>query len=177
MWSFDRHAWTAIEDLESGELLQGETGPVAVVSVSLLEARASVYNLEIHGEHVYQIGVDGVVVHNSCLRNNLQSRNIGPLAKGEQAAHIVPTGRFSNRSVRVQQAIKTAQMNFDKYLGAGYRNRSINGFFTRNNRHLGTHTDNYFIALGKEFDKVASRRDALEALQRIRSRIQIGEFL
>ncbi len=70
VWSLDRHAWTAIEDLESGELLQGEAGPVAVVSVSLLEARASVYNLEIHGEHVYQIGIDGVVVHNACIHKH-----------------------------------------------------------------------------------------------------------
>ncbi len=69
MWSLHRHAWTAIEDLEAGELLQGEAGPVAVVSVSLLDTRASVYNLEIHCEHVYQIGVDGVVVHNACGRS------------------------------------------------------------------------------------------------------------
>ena len=39
---------------------------MAVESVERLESRLDVYNLEVHGEHVYRVTVDGVLVHNTC---------------------------------------------------------------------------------------------------------------
>lgn len=42
-----------------GELLPGETLRAASVALP-------VYNIEIHGEHVYQVGQLGLLVHNAC---------------------------------------------------------------------------------------------------------------
>ena len=46
-----------------------------------------------------------------------------------EAAHIIPTSGFANRSKRVQNSIKRAQDKFDKYIGADKRNTAINGFW------------------------------------------------
>jgi hypothetical protein len=39
---------------------------VVVLSVTLSRVSQPVYNMEVHGEHVYQVGELGLVVHNSC---------------------------------------------------------------------------------------------------------------
>ena len=38
-----------------------------VLSVSLSRVSKPVYNIEVHGEHVYQVGELGVLVHNACI--------------------------------------------------------------------------------------------------------------
>jgi hypothetical protein len=53
-------------ELQVGELLQSEHGPVAVASLTFHHRPCEVYNIEVHGEHVYQIGEFGVLVHNAC---------------------------------------------------------------------------------------------------------------
>ena len=66
VWSIDREDWVPAGKLEPGEQVDTLTGPVAVASVEPLDRHPAVYNLEVHGEHVYRIAVDGVLVHNAC---------------------------------------------------------------------------------------------------------------
>jgi hypothetical protein len=72
VWSLDRGDWVPLAELTEGETLQGQTGPAIVLHLSLHQAAQPVYNLEIHGEHVYQVGELGVLVHNAtsddCLK-------------------------------------------------------------------------------------------------------------
>ncbi len=65
IWSADRHDWVPLGELEAGELLQGENGLLPVLSVEIQARSVRVYNLEIHGEHVYEVGEFGVLVRNS----------------------------------------------------------------------------------------------------------------
>ncbi len=65
VWSVDLEDWVPAGKLEPGEQVDTLTGPVAVTSVEPLERHPAVYNLEVHGEHVYRIAVDGVLVHNA----------------------------------------------------------------------------------------------------------------
>jgi hypothetical protein len=44
--------------------LQGLDGLAVVLGVSLSRVSQPVYNIEVHGEHVYQVGELGLVVHN-----------------------------------------------------------------------------------------------------------------
>ena len=66
-WSVDRE-----EFVPAGELLQGErlllfSGDTARVTQKLPRPGPHVvYNIEVFGEHVYQVTLDGVVVHNGC---------------------------------------------------------------------------------------------------------------
>jgi hypothetical protein len=78
VWSVDREDWVPAGKLEAGEHVDTLTGPVAVASVEPLDRHPAVYNLEVHGEHVYRIAVDGVLVHNGCLED----------AAGVAATHV-----------------------------------------------------------------------------------------
>ena len=72
VWSLDRGDWVPLAELTEGETLQGHTGPAIVLHLALHQAAQPVYNVEIHGEHVYQVGELGVLVHNAtsddCLK-------------------------------------------------------------------------------------------------------------
>jgi hypothetical protein len=76
VWSIDREDWVPAGELEPGEHVDTLTGPVAVLGVERIGHHPAVYNLEVHGEHVYRIAVDGVLVHNagpSCASINLNA--------------------------------------------------------------------------------------------------------
>jgi len=45
-----------LAELAQGETLQGLDGLAVVLSVSLSRVSQPVYNIEVHGEHVYQVG-------------------------------------------------------------------------------------------------------------------------
>ena len=65
VWSVDREDWVPLGELVQGETLQGEGGLAVVLSITLSRVAQPVYNLEVHGEHVYQVGQLGVLVHNA----------------------------------------------------------------------------------------------------------------
>jgi len=83
VWSVDRQEWVPLAELGQGERLCCDTesfglgfpsslSPKAsglVLSVSLSRVTQPVYNIEVHGEHVYQVGELGVLVHNACPTN------------------------------------------------------------------------------------------------------------
>ena len=66
VWSVDRQEWVPLSELAEGERLQGLDGLAVVLGISLSRVSQPVYNIEVHGEHVYQVGELGLVVHNSC---------------------------------------------------------------------------------------------------------------
>ena len=65
VWSVDRQEWVPLAELADGETLQGLDSLAVVLSVSLSRVSQPVYNVEVHGEHVYQVGELCVVVHNA----------------------------------------------------------------------------------------------------------------
>jgi hypothetical protein len=64
VWSVDRQEWVPLSELSEDETLQGLDGLAVVLGVSLSRVSEPVYNIEVHGEHVYQVGELGLVVHN-----------------------------------------------------------------------------------------------------------------
>ena len=117
VWSVDRQEWVPLAELADGESLCCNTEsfglgfpssltPKAsglVLSVSLSRVSQPVYNIEVHGEHVYQVGELGVLVHNHCPIKGPNLRILNPhftpanLFVGKQAvvsAHL-PAGRFT----------------------------------------------------------------------------------
>ena len=79
VWSVDRQEWVPLGELAQGEGLCCDTESLGlgfhsslppkacglVLSVSLSRVSQPVYNIEVHGEHVYQVGELGLVVHNA----------------------------------------------------------------------------------------------------------------
>ena len=93
VWSVDRQEWVPLAELADGETLQGLDGLAVVLSVSLSRVSQPVYNIEVHGEHVYQVGELGVVVHNSgedcfVIASRLTERI------GGQVHFLKPLGRY-----------------------------------------------------------------------------------
>ena len=70
VWSEDRQEWVPLGRLLAGETLRAADGPAVVVSIAILNHLVPVYNIEVHGQHVYQVGQLGVLVHNAneCFR-------------------------------------------------------------------------------------------------------------
>ena len=83
VWSVDREEWIPAGELEPGEQVDTLAGPVAVANVERLESRVDVHNIEVHGEHVFRVTADGVLVHNGTLECHFVGRT------GESAADIV----------------------------------------------------------------------------------------
>jgi hypothetical protein len=67
-WSLDRLEFVQVGELAIGERLQTLSGDTKWVQQKLPRPGPEpVYNLEVHGEHVYYVGTDGVLAHNpSC---------------------------------------------------------------------------------------------------------------
>ena len=86
VWSVDRKEWVPLNELIEGETLQGLEGLAVVLSVTLSRVAEPVYNIEVHGEHVYQVGELGLVVHNAC------SDELINLARSEVAAGFMTRG-------------------------------------------------------------------------------------
>ncbi|MCA9130786.1 MAG: hypothetical protein KDB22_27055, partial [Planctomycetales bacterium] len=86
IWSLDRNDWVPLGELQEGErLLSGLPRPASatsgigfegivgegqtaiVITLSILHRSTPVYNIEVHGQHVYQVGELGLLVHNTCV--------------------------------------------------------------------------------------------------------------
>ena len=63
IWSVDRQEWVPLSELADCERLQGLDGLAVVLSVTLSRVTQPVYNIEVHGEHVYQVDELVLVVH------------------------------------------------------------------------------------------------------------------
>ncbi len=75
IWSIERQDWVQLSDLQSGEHLLSEAAPVEITSTRHLTTAESVYNLEIHGHHIYQVTELGVLVHNAGLAKYRRRKN------------------------------------------------------------------------------------------------------
>ncbi|WP_444957438.1 RHS repeat-associated core domain-containing protein [Microbulbifer sp. ZKSA002] len=94
---------------------------------------------------------------------------------GHQAAHIIPTGGFSNRSKQVQNAIIFAQKKFDQLLGEDFRDTALNGFWAKAG-HNGTHSDKFFLELRSSLSNVKTEEQMVQALQELAKKIDEGKF-
>jgi hypothetical protein len=105
VWSVDRQEWVPLAELAEGETLQGLDGLAVVLSVTLSRVSQPVYNIEVHGEHVYQVGELGLVVHNACIVDDVLNESAGAIRN--------ITSRFKLTEAEALQAGV-------KWLGSGY---------------------------------------------------------
>jgi len=65
VWHVDEDGWVDLADLREGDQLDTLSGPVKVQSIAPANELSDVYNIEVHGHHVYRITDDGILVHNN----------------------------------------------------------------------------------------------------------------
>ncbi len=106
LWSLDRGGWVSAGSLETGELLAGEAGAVAVEYVHNVPGEVRTYNLSVEGDHRYLVGELGVVAHNAgpCPKRapNLPqwaNEGLDDLARFRQELGPIPGGGQANGGV------------------------------------------------------------------------------
>jgi hypothetical protein len=65
VWIPAKHDWVELGDLQECDRLETLFGNVAVVEVKRSARVSDVFNIEVHGQHVYRITDDGILVHNN----------------------------------------------------------------------------------------------------------------
>jgi hypothetical protein len=170
VWSLDREEWVPAGELEPGELVDTLAGPVAVHSVERLESALDVYNIEVHGEHVFRVTADGVLVHNACapLRANMIAEHGAEYMAGNQAAHIIPKNGWSWANPALHSIIA-------KVKEAGLIDDVANGFAATAG-HNGTHTKEYVNAVIRTMTSRNTRGQMLEGIAELRQMIDGGVF-
>ena len=124
VWSVDRQEWVPLAELAQGEGLYCDTEsfglgfpsslpPKAsglVLSVSLSRVSQPVYNIEVHGEHVYQVGELGVLVHNACSST---SGNNAAAALGQKMHRMYKAGLADGTHTFKEYVIKGTRKKID----------------------------------------------------------------
>jgi hypothetical protein len=65
-WSVDRQVFVEAGELRTGERVETRAlGETRIASIAPRPFEKLVYNLEVHGEHVYEVGALGTLVHNA----------------------------------------------------------------------------------------------------------------
>ena len=73
-YSVDRNAFIAIGGMRKGETVQVNDGTTTITELTSRSVGPGtmLYNLETHNEHVFQVTLAGIVVHNSCPGTDAQ---------------------------------------------------------------------------------------------------------
>lgn len=66
-WSIDHDDFVPAGELNEGETVDGLRGETTVATITPSDYSGRVYNLEIHGQHVYRVGSSGLLAHNACV--------------------------------------------------------------------------------------------------------------
>jgi hypothetical protein len=92
----DREDWVPLGEVVEGERLQGKDGTATVLSIDIHNVSLPVYNIEVHGEHVYEVGELGLLVHNVCAIPRVADSRLGNLVndlyKGAKMPSPIGTG-------------------------------------------------------------------------------------
>jgi hypothetical protein len=168
VWSVDRQSWVPLAELTDGETLQGLDGLAVVLGVSLSRVSPPVYNIEVHGEHVYQVGELGLVVHNSYLREAM-IKAFGHPGPGWQAAHIIPKSGFW----WAPRELRKIQKSMEK---AGLIDDVANGFWSTS-RHAGTHSKAFIDDLIDIMQGRTGRDDLIEGIDKLWELIDSGIYI
>jgi filamentous hemagglutinin len=72
-WSVDRQQFLPAGQLSAGEHLLGVNGTLRVLGL-VPRAPCPVFNIEVDVEHVYHVGLDGLLVHNACGEGEAEER-------------------------------------------------------------------------------------------------------
>jgi hypothetical protein len=142
--------WVPLAELTEGETLQGHTGPAIVLHLSLHQAAQPVYNLEIHGEHVYQVGELGVLVHNAGA-DDYDVRRYAPSSTAKPQLNIL-NPHFTRDPVRVLQNVTNQAVSDLAQNPSIARNLMSAGSY----RHLVQGTNLAEASYGKAVERLAA---------------------
>jgi hypothetical protein len=106
IWSVARQEWIPLGELIEGDTLQGFDGLAIVLGLSITTVAKPVYNIEVHGEHVYEIGTYRLLVHNACVYRAF-----------DEAGNVIYVGITKSFPRRYAEHLKTKGIEIIKLTG------------------------------------------------------------
>ena len=169
--------WQAAAELAPGDYLSSHNGQwVRLDEVCTTDENVPVYNIQVADYHTYFVGSSewgfSIWAHNRDCSAHAKILRITLKAAGHAvekfAAHLVPTGKWLVSKVGdkvrdLQRILNEAGVGLD---------HAANGFFTKDARHLGTHTHKFIHYLHETISPLAGNRGAI--IQKLR---EITELL
>ena len=101
VWSLDRQDWVELGELAEGEQLSGQAGIAVVLSLTIHRCSTPVYNIEVHGEHVYEVGRLALLVHNN---------GVCGIYEFTAASGLRYVGQCSNIANRIRQHVASGRL-------------------------------------------------------------------
>lgn len=89
-WSVDRNEFVAIGKMGQGDWVKTESGLAQITKLDSRFAHSGemLYNLETHNEHVFQVSLAGILVHNNCAKTAFHGTD------RDTALHLLNGGRL-----------------------------------------------------------------------------------
>jgi hypothetical protein len=119
-WSEDRQEFVEAGQLRQGERVRTRLEQVAsVVSIKPRPPTAWVYNLEVQGEHVYEVGPGGVLVHNVCRLDLVRMNRVKELAdKGDRIFKLKESEKqFIEEVFKRKNGLQVYRSNQKEFIG------------------------------------------------------------
>ena len=117
-WSVDREEFVEAGHLNPDEQVLLATGDTRrVIQTDPRPGPATVYNLEVHGQHVYHVASTGVLVHNSCIPKLRQAYESEVRALAKQVPYMRAKG-FSSEQIARQLSSQRRK------IGIKFKNRT-----------------------------------------------------
>ena len=129
-WSAGRQKFVSAAALKRTENVSFNSNALgAVLSVRASEGTEPVYNLEINATHVYQVGSQGILVHNATFGNCAGASSVGKLSqplrnKMKRIGNGIAAG--GNRGISGAVSSADALILGQRFVGPGYRVMSGN---------------------------------------------------
>ncbi len=101
VWSPSDRNWLGLGKFKAGQFVQARAGLLAIVSVEELCNRPRLYNIEVAGEHVYEVTPAGILVHN----NNPICKELAELR--EKASKNILTPDEAKQLAKLEAEAKT----------------------------------------------------------------------
>jgi hypothetical protein len=97
-WSENRHQFVHAGELKPGERLRTLDGQARVASLVPRSGEQAVYNIEVHGDHVYRVSGLGILVHNEYALERYVSAAEADQSLAKGGLHIDPriNGKYKN---------------------------------------------------------------------------------
>jgi hypothetical protein len=111
IYSADRLDFVPAGELRVGDTLRNLDGDVRIESIEQLGSEERVYNLEIHGEHVFRVASSGLLVHNSSVAQGSNGgvpgayRPSRPLPR-DQHGNMIPDSRYPHTQLGTEKGRK-----------------------------------------------------------------------
>ena len=85
IYSVDRDEFIPAGELEVGDTLELVSGPTKILAIEHQTEAEEVYNLEVHGQHVFRVSTSGLLVHNTNGKCKAQRTGGNQVFRGDSA--------------------------------------------------------------------------------------------